>query len=154
MKKINFIVCLSAVLLISLQSVAQRKDHENLRDGRKPFDKEEFIAKRNTYITEKVGLTAEKTAVFIPMDNELMWKKFEIGRECLKLERELRSKKDKSDEEYKRLLKCREEVKEKRDQLDKEYLEKFKKVLSAEQILKYQNADKEFFDEYMHDRKK
>ncbi|MDR2916803.1 MAG: hypothetical protein LBV74_18575 [Tannerella sp.] len=154
MKKINFIVCISALLLISLQSVAQKKDHGDSRDGRKPFDREEFISKRNIYITEKVGLTAEETAVFIPLDNELMWKKFEIGRKCHRLERELRNKNDKSEEEYNKLLKCREEVKEKRDRLDKEYLEKFKKVLSAEQILKYQNADKEFFDEYMRDRKK
>ncbi len=154
MKKIKLIVCLSALLLISLQSIAQNKDHGESRGGRKPFDREAFMAERNTYITDKVGLTAEETAVFIPLDNELMQKKFEVGRECRRLERELRNKDDKSEEEYNKLLKCREEVKEKGDQLDKEYLEKFKKVLSAEQILKYQNADKEFFDKYMRDRKK
>jgi ribosomal protein L32E len=66
----------------------------------------------------------------------------------------LRKKEGKTEEEYNKLLKCREEVKEKRDKLDREYLEKFKKILTAEQILKYQSADRAFFDEFMRDRKK
>lgn len=156
MKQVKFlIVCFSAMLMFSLQTVAQGKGHhDHSGGGRKPFDKEDFFAKRNAYITEKVDLTAEEAAVFIPLDNELMHKKFEVGRECHKIERQLRDKKDKSEEEYNKLLKCREEVKEKRDKLDKEYQEKFKKTLSAEQLLKYQRADRDFFDEYIRDRKK
>lgn len=155
MKQIKFfIVCLSALLMLSLQSAAQGKGHGHPKGERKSFDKEDFMAKRNVYITDKVALTAEEAAVFIPLDNELMQKKFEAGRECHKIERQLRDKKDKNDEDCDKLLKCREEMKEKRDKLDKEYLEKFKKVLSAEQILKYQSADRDFFDEYIRDRKK
>jgi len=155
MKQVKFfIVCLSVMLMFSLQSVAQGKGHDHSRGGRKPFDREAFFAKRNTYITEKVGLTAEEAAVFIPLDNELMQKKFEIGRECHKIERQLHDKKDKSEDDCNKLLKCREEVKEKRDKLDREYQEKFKKILSAEQILKYQRADRDFFDEYIRERKK
>ena len=156
MRNINFfIVSLSALLMIlSMQSVAYGKGHRQLQGRGQPFDRETFIAKRNVFITEKVSLTAEEAAVFIPLDNELMHKKFEIGRECRKIERELRNKKDKPDDECKKLLKCREEVKEKRDRLDREYLEKFKKILSAEQILKYQSADREFFEDYFRDRNK
>ena len=148
MRKLKLILCLTAFLFITMQSIAQNRGQNN----RRPFDREAFIAKRNTYLTEKMALTAEETAVFIPLDNELLRKKFECGRGCRRLERELQNKNDKTDEEYKQLLQCKEEVKEQCDKLDKEYLEKFKKVLSAEQILKYQNADKAFFDEFMRDQ--
>ena len=154
MKRRNiFLICLSALLLFSVQSAAQNRGDNNSRNGRGPFDREDFFAKRNAYITEKIELTASEVAVFIPLENNLIQKKFEIGRECNRIERELHNKKDKSDEECQKLLKCREEVKEKRDKLDKEYLEKFKKILSAEKILKYQKADREFFDEYIRDRR-
>ena len=155
MKKINiFIISLSALLMFfSAQSVAYGKDPKGLQDEGK-FDREAFIAKRNAYIAEKVELTTEEAAVFFPLDNELLHKKFEVGRECRKMERELHDKKKKSDDECKKILKCREDVKEKRDKLDKEYLEKFKKILSAEQILKYQRADRDFFEEYFSDRNK
>ena len=153
MKKSNLIVCFAAFLVISTHSLAQNRERSAGRNGREPFNQEEFMAKRNTFLTEKMALTAEETARFIPLDNELMRKKFEIGRECRSLDRELRTKKNKTDEDYKKLLKCREEEKEKRDKLDKDYLEKFKRILSAEKILKYQNADKEFFDEFFRDRR-
>ncbi|MDR0743343.1 MAG: hypothetical protein LBF05_03175 [Tannerella sp.] len=151
MKKVkNFVICFSALIISALQLPAQEHKH----GGRKPFDREAFTAKRNVYITEQIGLTATEASVFIPLDNELMQKKFEVGRECHRLERELKKKDGKTEEEYKKLLKCREDVKAKRDKLDKEYLEKFKKVLSVEQIVKYQSADRAFFDEFVRDRKK
>jgi hypothetical protein len=133
---------------------AQKHDHDSHRNEHKPFDREAFIAARNAYITEKVGLTAKEASVFIPLDNELLQKKFEVGRECHRIERELKEKEGKTEEEYNKLLKCREDVKEKRDRLDKEYLEKFKKILTAEQIVKYQSADRAFFDEFVRDRKR
>ncbi|MDR1337315.1 MAG: hypothetical protein LBK22_10855 [Tannerella sp.] len=156
MEKVKiFMVCFSAWVISALQVSAQeQKPPEHDKEGHKPFDREAFIAKRNVYITEQVGLTATEASVFIPLDNELMQKKFEVGRECHKLERELKKKDGKTEEEYNKLLKCREDVKEKRDKLDKEYLEKFKQILSAEQLVKYQSADRAFFDEFVRDRKK
>jgi hypothetical protein len=154
MKKVNFfLACLSATFLLALQAPAQQHGHRPHPNNGRAFDREAFTAIRNAYITEKVGLTAKEAAVFIPLDNELMYKKFEVGRECYRIERELKKKESKTEEEYNKLLKCREEMKEKRDKLDKEYLEKFKKVLTAEQIIKYQSADRAFFDEFVRDRK-
>ena len=153
-KKRFFLVSLSALLIMLLvHPVAFGESPECLQDGGR-FDREEFIAKRNAFITEKVELTTEEIAAFIPLDNELLNKKFEIGRECRSVERELRDKKDKSEDECNKLLRCREEVKEKRDRMDKEYLERFKKILSAEKILKYQSADREFFEDYFRDRRR
>jgi len=153
MKRSNFWVCLVALLVISMQSFAQDRDRNNGRNGRDPSRREEIMAKRNTYLTEKMGLTAAEAAVFIPLDNELLQKKFEVSRDCRRLDRELHNKKDKTDEDFKKILKCREEVKEMSDRLDKEYNEKFKKVLPAEKILKYKHADQAFFDENFRDRR-
>lgn len=153
MREIKFILCLVALLFVSLQTIAQNRDGNSSRNGRGTFNREEFIEKRNKFLTEKMDLTAEETAVFIPLDNELMRKKFDVGRECRRFERELHNKAEKTDEECNKLLRCQEEVKDKREQLDREYLEKFKKVLSAAKILKYQNADKEFFDNFIRDQK-
>ncbi|MDR1814372.1 MAG: hypothetical protein LBR18_05940 [Tannerella sp.] len=150
MNKLLFnIIIISALFTLPLRSYAQ--DEGRRRDSQ-PFDREAFMEKRNKFIVEKTGLTAEETAVFIPLENELMRKKFEVGRDCHRLERALHNKKERTQEEYQRLLACREEVKEKRDGLDKEYLEKFKKILTAEQICKYQSADRAFFDEFFRDR--
>lgn len=152
-KKVYFLtVCMITLLSFSQRIVAQQhKGPEESTQERKPFDREAFMEKRNAYITEKMELTKEEADAFIPLENELMDKKFDLGRECHRLERELRKKEkeEKSEEEYNKLLKCKEEVKEKRDRLDKEYLEKFKKTLTAEQIIKYQAADKSFWEEHM-----
>ena len=145
----KFIFFLSAMLIISTQAVAQNRDRGNSRNERESVNREEFIVKRNKYLTEKMTLSPEETAVFIPLENELLRKKIAVSRECHRYERELNNKKEKTDEEFQKLLKCHDEMKEKRDKLDKEYLEKFKKVLSAEKIRKYQIADKAFLDEFM-----
>jgi len=152
MREIKYIVYLVAMFMISLQSIGQNRDGNNSRAGREA-DREALIAKRNTYLTEKMELSAEEAAVFIPLDNELLRKKFEAGRDCRRFERELNNKNEKTDEEFKKLLRCREEVKGKIEQLDREYSEKFKRILTAQKLLKYQNADKEFFDNYMRDQK-
>jgi len=152
MRKYKYIVYFIAMLIMSLQVVAQNRGGNNSRAGREA-DREALIAKRNMHLTKKMCLSAEEAAVFIPLDNELLGKKFECGRECRRFGRELDNKTEKTDEELQKLIKCREEVKVKIEQLDREYAEKFKKILSAEKILKYQDADKEFFNNYMRDQK-
>ena len=145
MKKANnFLIVFSALFLFSMQLVAQ--------DGGRRLDRDDFFSKRNAFIAAAMDLTTEETDTFIPMDNELIHKKFELGRECRKIERELREKKDKTDDECKKLLKCKEDVKDKSSQLDREYQEKFKKVLSAEKMLKYERADRDFFESYFRNR--
>ena len=153
MGKIKFIVYLSALLIISLQTTAQNRERNNERNGRETFNRDDFFAKRNTYLTEKMALTTEEAAVFFPLDNELWRKKFEAGLDCRRYARELNNKKEKTDEEFKKLLKCREDAKAKSEQLDKEYFGKFKKILCAEKILKYQKADKEFLDDFFRNRR-
>ena len=153
MKNIKYIICLSVLLFVSLESLAQNRVPNNSRNGRDSISREVYMVRRNTYITEKIGLTAQEAAAFIPMENDFLRKKFEIGRDCRRYERELGNKKVKTDEDYKKLLQCQEDAIEKDYQLNKDYFEKFKKVLSAEKILKYKNAERAFMDEFFRDRR-
>ena len=149
MKKIFFLIAgISVLLSFSMQIAAQERERRGPNNER-----EDFFAKRNAYITKKVDLTTEKAVVFIPLENELMRKKFEAGRDCSRLNRELSRKKEKSEDDYRKILDCNEKVKENREKLDKEYMEKFKKILSSEQILRYQRADMEFYNEFFRERR-
>ena len=149
MKKIFILITgLTLLLSFSMQTVAQEMRRRNPSE-----DRDDFFAKRNAYLTKKIGLTTEVAVVFIPLENELMRKKFEIGRDCNRLIRELDRKKEKSEGDYSKILDCNEKVKENREKLDREYMEKFRKILTSEQILKYQRADVEFVSDFIRERK-
>jgi hypothetical protein len=152
MKKISLLLIISAFFGIFANDAFSQEREKN-REYKTPLDIKDFIEKRNVYLTEKLSLSAEDVKTFLPVDNELMRKKFEVGKDCHQLGRQLRDKKNHTEEEYQKLVKCREEAKAKRFELDKEYMVKFKKILSSEQILIYEKADKDFFDSYMEKRK-
>lgn len=116
---------------------------------KRKFDKEAYQAKRNAYITAEIGLTADEAVDFIPLDNEFKQKMFEAGKECRKLGREGRSKQALSDDAYLKLIDCHLDTRLKEAQIEKEYFEKFKKILSAEKLYRYLNADSKFMREFM-----
>jgi hypothetical protein len=151
MKKFSLFFILAVFMASSFNSAYSQRHERN--EDRYPFDIKDFVEKRNIYLTEKLSLTAEEVEKFLPIDNELMRKKFEIGRDCHQLGRKIRNKKKHTEEEYAALLKCREEVKAKRFELEKEYMEKFKEVLSNEKMILYESAAKDFLNEYMKDRR-
>jgi len=84
MNKIFFITFVAISVLLSFNATAQEKKEQ------RHFDREAFEARRNAFITAEVGLTPEEAAQFIPLCNELRQKKFEVGRECRKLSKEIR----------------------------------------------------------------
>lgn len=122
------------------------------QDTQEGFDREAFMAKRNAYITAEVQLTAEEAAVFIPMENEMQKRKFEIWHECRKLLRKSKTKENMTDEERQKLIDCNNETRIKVAELEKEYYEKFKKTLSVEKLYKYQEADAKFMRKFMKER--
>jgi hypothetical protein len=148
MKKFGLLLIITIVTASFGNPLYSQRDNKRHGDGF-PSDIKDFIESRNAYLTEKLSLTAERAKKFLPLDNELMMKKFEIGRDCHHLGRKIRDKKNCSEEEYAALLKCREEVKAKRFELDKKYMEKFKDILTSEQLIIYEKAEKDFLDEYM-----
>ena len=95
-KRIFFILIMVAVAGAFSTVIAQ---HDKGK-----FDREAFMAKRNAYITASAGLTADEAAAFIPIENEMQRKKFEIGRDCRKLARKSRSKEGLTEEEQQKLV--------------------------------------------------
>lgn len=127
--------------LFALTSIvsAQSKDEKR----KEHFEK--FRAKRIAFITERVKLTSEEAQAFWPVCNELQEKKFTLNKPLWEARRERhRSKEPLTEADYKKMIDLGIDIKIKEAQLEKEYLEKFKKILSAEKIFKYQRAEEEF----------
>ena len=143
-KCVLFILIMVAVTGIFLTVMAQ--------DDKGKFDREVFMAKRNAYITASAGLTADEAAAFIPIENEMQRKKFEIGRDCRKLARRSRSKEGLTEEEQQKLVDCTTETRLKEAKLEKEYHEKFKRIISVEKLYKYQEAEARFMREFRQER--
>jgi hypothetical protein len=118
-------------------------------DNRQRFDRNEFITKHNAFITAEIGLTGDEAVEFIPLENQMKEKLFEIGNECRKMNRNIRSRQSVSDEVYLKLIDCNLETRIKELQVEKEYYAKFKKILSPEKLYKYQQAEFKFMREFM-----
>ena len=131
----NFVL----LIILSVFSYFPLSAQENSHRG--GFDIEAFKKKKADFIIDNVQLTDAEAKAFIPLTNELMDKRFELNRAIRKETRELRKKTNKTNADYERLLDASSMVKIKEAQLEQEYLQKFKKVLSAEKIYKYKQAE-------------
>lgn len=138
------------LVVLSLFSYFPLSAQENSSHGN--FDIEAFKKKRAEFIIEKADLTEAEAKAFIPLTNELMDKRFELNRAIRKESRELRKKDKKTSADYERLLDASSAAKIKEAQLEQEYLQKFKKVLSAEKIYKYKQAEAEYMKEMINNR--
>lgn len=133
------------ILLFCFGFAGMTSAQSNEKDQKREAFFKEMKAKRVAFITEKVNLTAEEAEVFWPLCNELQEKKFELNKPLREERRALRSsKKAMTNADYEKLLDSNADIKIKEAQLDKEYLVKFKKILSAEKIYKYQRAEEDF----------
>ena len=141
------------LLLALLFALATPAASNAQKDAKKRIDREAFFARRNAYITAEAGLTADEAAAFIPLENELQRRKFEVGRECRKLARKNRTQQGLTDHERRELSNCLTETRLKEAQLEKEYIERFKKILSVEKLSKYQQAEAEFLRKFLQDHK-
>lgn len=120
----------------------------------KGFNREAYESKKNAFITAELKLTPEEAAAFIPLTNELEYKKFEAGLECRKANRELHKKESPSDKDYNQAIDVCLEVQLKTAELEKEYYAKFRKVLPPEKLYKYKNAEMKFARIFMKERSK
>lgn len=120
--------------------------------GRGNFDIEAFKKKKNEFIIKKADLTEAEAKAFIPIANELMDKRFELNRNLRKDSRELRQKDKATNADYERILDASSAIKVKEAQLEQEYLQKFKKVLSAEKIYRYKQAEDDYMKEMVDKR--
>ncbi|WP_165156279.1 hypothetical protein [Parabacteroides sp. ZJ-118] len=143
MNKMFFITFAAISILLSFDATAQE------RKGQGRFDREAFEARRNAFITADIGLTPEEAAQFIPLCNELRQKKFEAGRACRKLSKEIRHKENPTDADYNKVIDECLDAGVREAQLEKEYFEKFRKILSPEKIYRYRDAEYRFVRDFM-----
>lgn len=146
MRHKNILLLVVLTLFSYFPLSAQEQEH------RGNFDIEAFKKKKAEFIIENVDLTDAEAKAFIPLTNELMDKRFELNRTIRKESRELRKKSNKTNADYERLLDASSTVKIKEAQLEQEYLQKFKKVLSAEKIYKYKQAEAQYMKDMVDQR--
>ncbi len=109
-----------------------------------PMDRGSIQAKKNAFITAELGLTPEEAAEFIPLSQELEARKFEMNQRCKKLSRELKHKRNISNDDYDKVIKLCLDINIQEAQLEKEYYDKFREILSPEKLYKYRSAELKF----------
>lgn len=115
------------------------------QEKKKTFDLEAFQKERADFLIKEMGLTNEEAKVFIPLCNELMSKKFTLNKEVRRFGRTLSKKgKNVTSADYENFSQLMIKNKLIEAQLDKEYYQKFKTILSAEKIYKFQLAETKF----------
>lgn len=119
------------------------------RQQGRPFDREAFQERRNAYVIEEMGLTAEEAAKFIPLYDELQRKKFEAGQRCRQLSRKIREDSEATPADYTNTVDECVGVKLKEAKIDVEYYDKFKTILSPEKLYKLTNAEYKFAREFL-----
>ncbi len=149
MKHKNTLLLVVLSIISYFPLAAQEQESEQLR---KKFDVEGFKKKKADFIIDKIDLTDADAKAFIPLSNELMDKRFELNRAIRRDTRELRKKANKTETDYLNLLDASSVAKIKEAQLEQEYLQKFKKVLSAEKIYKYKQAEAEYMKDMVDQR--
>lgn len=135
------------IILIFLFSFSLTLSAQQEEDKRRE-DFEKFKAQRTEYISKEMNLTPEQSKAFWPLCDELQQKKFQLNKELREQLRKIYQKgktgTKATDDDYEKIVSLSADTKIKEAELDKEYIEKFKTVVSFEQILKYQRAEMHF----------
>jgi Spy/CpxP family protein refolding chaperone len=122
------------------------KIREKTKDVKENFEK--FKLERTEFISKKMNLTEDEKEKFWPLADELHLKKFELNKSLRKEIREIytarKENRSVSDAEYQKIIELSAQLKVKEAQLEQEYLDKFIKVVSAEKIFIYQEAELQF----------
>lgn len=152
MKRIVLIIFATFSVLTHFEAAAQRGQGNSGKQGH--FDREAFEAKRNAYMTAELGLTPDEATQFIPLYMELREKQFELGKECRKRSREIRSRdrsksSDLSDAECTEMIDICLEAGIKEAELVKAYYERFKKILPPKKLYRLEDAESKFMKSFM-----
>lgn len=139
MKSKNILI-LALLMSLFMTMAVQAQDNRQKRH----FDVEALKREKSEFLIKELNLTDAESKAFLPLESELMEKKFEIYRNARMQTRELRRKKDKTDADYKKITQVNLEAERKESELQIEYFKKFSKVLPAEKIEKYRAADLKF----------
>ncbi len=102
------------------------------------------------FMADKMKLTDEQKAKFIPLYEEMDERTAKVEREARQMERDVRKKSNEAtDTEYEKAAEALTELKGKQGAIEMEYLPKFKAILSKEQLFKMKGAERDFTKELM-----
>lgn len=136
MKAKNIIIIFLFVLLGTVSISAQHVH--------KSFNVEQFKKDKADFIIQEVGLTPEEAAVFMPLMNELVEKRFQLNRKVRMESRKLREKKNPTEADYDRLMNLSLQTAIAEAALNQEYYQKFKALISPDKIYKSHRAEEKF----------
>jgi hypothetical protein len=137
-----FIITFGALMTLGALGVSAQAPGES-------FDREAFLVKRSAFITAELGLTPQEVELFIPLMEELLQKKYEAGKKCRKLSKEIKHKKSPDNADYLSIIDECLGVGIKEAELEKEYYERFKKILSPEKLYRYKDVEYKFAREFV-----
>lgn len=109
---------------------------------------EEFRARQQAYLTERIGLTDAEATKFFPLYFELQDKKKEVNDEYWKLFHRDATK-EMSEKECKKFLIQNFDTRIEVAELEKTYIDKFLKVISAQKLCKLYMAEANFHREML-----
>ena len=148
MKKYLLFILITA--LIPSISFAQKKgDHKQWWKEMQEY-KHDFIAK-------EIGLSDEQKEKFFPIYSEMEVATFKLNKETRQLEKKINdNKQGVSDIEYEKAAEALFELKAKEGAIEESYFDKFKAILTPEQLFKLKIAERKFTREVMkhHNRMK
>ena len=109
---------------------------------------ERFQAERKEFISKAMQLKETEKKEFWLLADELQMKKFELNQplreEMRNIRNAIRNDERVTEAEYKKVLELAAQLRIREAQLEQEYLPKFLKIISAEKVFLYQEADNQF----------
>lgn len=133
-----------AIILLTLSGVRA--------SAQKPkFNKEEFRAHQEAFITAQASLTTQEAKQFFPLFFELQDKKENYNREAWDKIKTAKGG-ELTETEYMQIVESTIQSRINADKLDLEYVKKYKKFLSAKKIFDIQRAETRFHRELLKPR--
>jgi len=115
------------------------------KGGKTPEMRAKIDAQKISYITQQLEISPEEAQLFWPLYNELKKKKDLLNDEQRQLMKSIkRNSENLTDEELSKKSDELVEIRVAKAQLDRDYHYKFKKVLSAKQVIRLHLAEKQF----------
>jgi len=134
------LVCTFALVAISLSAHNQKQDRNN---NAMRFNPQEFVARMETYITQKAGFTPEEAAKFYPIFHEMKGKQHKLSSQAMKLKRD-RPATNSANKEYSETVSKLTHIDVEIAKIADAYYKKMCKVVAAQKVYKAMLAEESF----------
>lgn len=141
-KKMKNIIVLIALVVFSI-SFCQAQDADQQTPETTTKAREKIKSARIGFITQRLGLTPQQAEKFWPLYNELMQKRLALRNQFKEAEINVNPN-NPDTKQQEALVDLGLKLKQDQINLDKEYSDKLKGVITAQQILNLQQAEKDF----------